>query len=533
MPPPPPPGPPRGPGTGGRSPPPPPARRPPPWRAGSSRCPRPGPPLARRQRYQRRGGDRPHAGPPCRVRRPGRAARRRPTSLEEGRLATDRARPIDPTARRARRPGRRRPVLLGPGRRRSGRGQGLGDARAALAPGKIDHVMVIELENEGFEATFGPSSPATYLNEVLRPKGELLARLLRHRPRELGQLHRPGVRPGPDDQHPGRLRLAGVRERDTGHPHHRGTGEGRGVRLPALGGHHRHTARRQVPAEPDDPRRLVARLRGGDGQHSGPRRRRGRPHGGDRLRPPGPRGEDGGGGDPHRPVRHPPRPLRLVPFDHRRPGPLRRQRGPARDPRRPTGNRRPRATWPGTSRRPRPPRASPSSPPTSATTATTHRAPAPTAQAPTQGGLVGADDFLRHWVPAILASPAYRSGSMLVVITFDEADVDPSAHPTYADGCCHEQPGPNTPAPGNPNDTDAQAPGGGRVGALLLNSRYLKAGSDRRHPLQPLLGPAQLRGPPGADHRGHRRPRPPGLRRGPGPRPLRPRRLQQGLRQQG
>ncbi len=46
--------------------------------------------------------------------------------------------------------------------------------RAALAPGKIDHIMVIELENEGFEATFGPSSPATYLNKVLRPEGELL-----------------------------------------------------------------------------------------------------------------------------------------------------------------------------------------------------------------------------------------------------------------------------------------------------------------------------------------------------------------------
>jgi phosphatidylinositol-3-phosphatase len=94
-----------------------------------------------------------------------------------------------------------------------------------------------------------------------------------------------------------------------------------------------------------------------------------------------------------------------------------------------------------------------------------------------QGGLVGADDFLKRWMPTVLSSPAYRSGSMLVVITFDEADVDPSTHPTYAAACCGEQPGPNTPAPGDASDTtDAQAPGGGRVGALLLNSRYVTPG---------------------------------------------------------
>ena len=42
------------------------------------------------------------------------------------------------------------------------------------APGKINHVLVIELENEGFDATFGPGSLATYLNGTLRKKGELL-----------------------------------------------------------------------------------------------------------------------------------------------------------------------------------------------------------------------------------------------------------------------------------------------------------------------------------------------------------------------
>src|SRR5580658_7566935 len=46
--------------------------------------------------------------------------------------------------------------------------------RAALAPGKIQHILLIEFENEGYQATFGPGSPATYLNGTLRAKGELL-----------------------------------------------------------------------------------------------------------------------------------------------------------------------------------------------------------------------------------------------------------------------------------------------------------------------------------------------------------------------
>jgi phosphatidylinositol-3-phosphatase len=88
------------------------------------------------------------------------------------------------------------------------------------------------------------------------------------------------------------------------------------------------------------------------------------------------------------------------------------------------------------------------------------------------GGLVGADDFLRTWVPLIAKSPAYRSGQLLVVITFDEADDND------ATACCGEVSGPNTHAPGDAGDaTDAQAPGGGQIGALLLNSKYIVPGS--------------------------------------------------------
>ena len=46
--------------------------------------------------------------------------------------------------------------------------------RAALAPGSINNVLVIQLENESFSQTFGPGSPATYLNGTLVPQGELL-----------------------------------------------------------------------------------------------------------------------------------------------------------------------------------------------------------------------------------------------------------------------------------------------------------------------------------------------------------------------
>src|SRR3954449_779373 len=38
----------------------------------------------------------------------------------------------------------------------------------------VGHVFVINLENKGFEETWGASSPATFLNGTLRPKGQLL-----------------------------------------------------------------------------------------------------------------------------------------------------------------------------------------------------------------------------------------------------------------------------------------------------------------------------------------------------------------------
>lgn len=71
------------------------------------------------------------------------------------------------------------------------------------------------------------------------------------------------------------------------------------------------------------------------------------------------------------------------------------------------------------------------------------------------GGLVTADTWLRTWVPRILASPAYRKDGLLVV-TFDEAG-------NSAAGCCGEGPGPNAPLPGG------YGFGGGRTGAVVLS----------------------------------------------------------------
>jgi hypothetical protein len=117
----------------------------------------------------------------------------------------------------------------------------------------------------------------------------------------------------------------------------------------------------------------------------------------------------------------------------------------------------------------------------------------------TAGGLVGADDFLRTWMPLILNSPAYRSGHTLVMITFDEGSLGDTAAGD------NEQAGPNNDNPGyspllntpiaafggrtfyellgvtgiTPNVEPAAGtmPGGGQVGAVLFNPDWIKAGS--------------------------------------------------------
>jgi hypothetical protein len=76
------------------------------------------------------------------------------------------------------------------------------------------------------------------------------------------------------------------------------------------------------------------------------------------------------------------------------------------------------------------------------------------------GGLVSADKWLQTWVPKILASPAYKADGMLV-ITFDEAE--PFGAKGDSTACCKTPKSPNAPKPG------LTGPGGGKVGALVLS----------------------------------------------------------------
>jgi hypothetical protein len=105
------------------------------------------------------------------------------------------------------------------------------------------------------------------------------------------------------------------------------------------------------------------------------------------------------------------------------------------------------------------------------------------------GGLVGADLWLKHWMPMILGSAAYRSGKLLVVVTFDESGLtDARACPAADQSTCGSPIGPNVTNPGfspvlalfhlqTPPAANYVYPGGGQVGAVLLNARYIEPGS--------------------------------------------------------
>jgi hypothetical protein len=98
------------------------------------------------------------------------------------------------------------------------------------------------------------------------------------------------------------------------------------------------------------------------------------------------------------------------------------------------------------------------------------------------GGLVTANAFLKHWIPLILASPAFKQDGLLI-ITFDEADIDAgydaAKHAYFKKGgdvsaCCREMPGPNIGSGqtvfGMPDlGPGVFGPGGGRIGAVVLS----------------------------------------------------------------
>ena len=108
------------------------------------------------------------------------------------------------------------------------------------------------------------------------------------------------------------------------------------------------------------------------------------------------------------------------------------------------------------------------------------------------GGLESADRFLRALVPQIISSEAFRRDGLLI-ITFDESDVEDEYEASSnairvtggdAAACCDEQPGPNLPAyrAGAAiartaiNGPGLIGPGGGRIGAVML-SPFIKPGT--------------------------------------------------------
>jgi phosphatidylinositol-3-phosphatase len=115
------------------------------------------------------------------------------------------------------------------------------------------------------------------------------------------------------------------------------------------------------------------------------------------------------------------------------------------------------------------------------------------------GGLTSADQFLKTWVPKIMASPAYQQDGLLI-ITFDEggsADTTTSTTTDPSTGqstvmislggatCCGQQMGPNISRPYTVNLVNSpklvenlvyQGYGGDQVGALLI-SPFVKPGT--------------------------------------------------------
>lgn len=105
------------------------------------------------------------------------------------------------------------------------------------------------------------------------------------------------------------------------------------------------------------------------------------------------------------------------------------------------------------------------------------------------GGLVSADLWLKHWMPMIFASPAYQHGTLMVVLAFDESGLSDATACENADqSTCNSPTGPNVSNPGysqvlglfglqKPPATTYVYPGGGRIGAVVFNKRFIKAGT--------------------------------------------------------
>ena len=365
--------------------------------------------------------------------------------------------------------------------------------RAALPPGAIKHIMLIELENSGFNTTYGPGSPATYLNGTLRKQGELIdnyyatghssldnyiTQVSGQSPTQESDDDCPGtsptgtvfinVSPGADDPNPAT---------------NPGQVDGNGCVYPAptATSHGAPTIADQLDvAYPPDPTTHVAQWRAYEEDMGNNAARDGGapdPTGGTDCAHPPVGGADlaeGATATDQYANRHNPFiyfhsiidnsalcNANEVPL-----GTLQSNGTPS-----PTGHLARDLSSVSTTPKfgfitPNTCNDGHDNPCVGLNDAQNHT-----------GGVVAMDAFLQHWMPLILNSPAYKDGSMLVVLTTDESEPD-AIDPPSTSSCCYEQPGPNIPAPGDSGATTNTAPGGGKIGMLLLDPRYIRAGSE-------------------------------------------------------
>jgi phosphatidylinositol-3-phosphatase len=355
--------------------------------------------------------------------------------------------------------------------------------RAALPPGKINHIFVIELENEGYNTTFGPNSPATYLNGTLRNQGVLLQNYyaIGHVSLDNYIAEVSGQSPTEDTQadcadHGFSYASVLPGTPDPDQTFNPGQVDGEGCVYPSAV----QTIANQLDAKyPPNPTTHVASWRSyAQDMGNTPSRDGGvpDPSGGTDCAHPAIDATDtaefGTSSDQYT-TRHVPFlwfhstidnvaecDANVVPL-----GTL----GPTGKPS-PTGH-----LYKDLLREKTTPRFAFITP-NLCNDGHDDPCQGPNSTEGRVGGLIGADEFLRAWMPLLLKSPAYKHGDMLIVITFDEADIDRST-PAYAASCCGELPGPNTHAPGNAGLATDTAPGGGQIGALLLNPKYIDPGT--------------------------------------------------------
>lgn len=354
--------------------------------------------------------------------------------------------------------------------------------RAALPPGKIDHILLVEFENEGYQATFGPGSVATYLNGTLRPEGELLQNYYAtgHDSLDNYIAQVSGQSPTMDTQADCADNGFAFADVEPGSPDpdqaaNPGQVDGAGCVYPGSV----KTIAAQLDAKyPPNQKTGVASWRAYE-QDMGntPSRDGGVP-------------DPSGGTDCAHPAIGATDTAEVAtPLDQytTRHNPFVWFQSVIADTKECDANDVPLGTL-GADGSPSPSghlardlRSESTTPrfgfvtPNLCDDGHDETCAGPNSEGAHVGGLVGADAFLRAWMPLILRSPAYRHGNMLVVITFDESDV---GGPGAANACCNEPAGPNTHAPGDAGaTTDGAAPGGGQIGALLLNSKYVVKGS--------------------------------------------------------